>query len=1483
VLAALLTMPAPLNASEARSVRFQHVSRDEGLSQSFVYAIVQDSQGFMWFGTQDGLNRFDGFEFAVYDHDPADPSSISDETIRTMIKTRSGTLWVGTDEGGVSRYEPATDSFTNFLHDENDATSIADNRVRVIYEDSAGVLWVGTDGTGLDRFDHETESFIHYRHDAEDPASLSSDTIWSILEDSTGALWVATDNGLNKLNPDKITFTRYRHDPNDATSLSDNKLRVLYEDNDNDLWVGTENGGLNRFDRDSEAFVHFRHDPENSSTLAADQINVMHQDDAGVLWVGTLNGLSAWNSASRSFETYANNPSDRYSLVHNNVSAIYQDRSGILWVGTYNGLSWWNQSTRAMLHFRNNASNDGSLNENTVMGFAENADGDIWVATYGGGLNLLDRSTGKFRHIRHDADDDTSLSSDQTMSLHVDRTGALWAGTRKSGLNRYDQATDSFTRFRHNPQDPNSLSADGVTYILEDSSDRVWVATFGGGLNRFDRETQQFTRFRHDPDDPNSLSNDRALLIFEDSAADLWIGTYGGGLNRLDPDSGEFTHYRADPDKPDGLPGDEIYMIEEQSNGDFWIGVKGVGLARWRREDRELGRASFELFTLSDGLPNTTIYGAVWDQQVYLWLSTGRGLSRLNTNTLEFDNFDTSHGLQGDEFNLSASYRAADGQIFFGGVNGFNAFYPNLIAGNQVPPQVAITSFQCLNDRIDLSEHLSNGADIEIEHTQDVISFEYAALDFAAPRKNRYMYKLDGLDADWVDAQTKRQVTYTNLPSGHYEFRVKAANNDGIWSEQDATMEFYVLPAPWRTWWAYTLYVALFAALAAIAFREQSRRTRQAEKLRFAEDFAVVQARLTEAQRIASIGNWEWDVVNDELWWSDEIYRLFGVDRQHFKATFDAFLERVYPDDLEHVNKAVQRALEGKEDYSIDHRIVLPDGQVRFVHERAEVTFDEAGRAIRMAGTVHDITDRKKAEDDIRRRADFQEMLAELSSHLMAARTSDIDEQMRQGLELVGTRCNLDAVSVWWFAKDNESTDSRYRWVRDQSQQRIAHVKRVEIPWLAERLLAGEAVAVDDTDKLPEDAAAEKKMLQKRGTKSFVIVPLRNEENVPGACVFSLFNESRAWTAEEITGYKLVAENVAGAILRANALAKIEKLQEKLEVENLYLQDEIRLAHGFSEIIGDDYGLKQCLMAVEKVAPTDVPVLILGETGTGKELIARAVHGLSSRRDRPLISVNCPTLPADIIESELFGHEKGAFTGAHSQRRGRFELADKGTLFLDEIGELPIELQSKLLRVLQSGEFVRLGGTETLYSDVRVIAATNRNLQIDMAKGAFRSDLFYRINNFPIRLPPLRHRKGDIPLLAEHFVRKHADRLGKKIEAISAKMIKELTEYPWPGNVRELESVIERAMISSTDESVLELAVPLQKVSKPPVDPFASDSDLSPSGNRRVDLSTAERIHILNVLKETNWRISGDDGAAAILGLPPSTLRSKMKRLGIQR
>ena len=1472
VMAALIGFVSA-NATDHQRPRFLHIDQDDGLSQSMVYAITQDARGFMWFGTQEGLNRFDGYDFVVHAPRRDDPGSLANESIRALLVASDGTLWVATDAGGLSRYDSASETFEAYRHDPSQPDSIGNDRVRAVFEDSGGRLWAGTDGAGLSLLDPETGTFEHFRNDPLDEASLSGNHVWSIAEDRDGMLWIATTEGLNRLDPATGQVERFRHNPADDSTLSHDEVRVVFVDRQRNLWVGTAEG-LNRYAGDA-GFERFLTDADDPSSLSADRINAIFQDSAGILWIGTVEGLNAWNPGTRDFARYLEDPADPYSLPHNTVMSIFQDRAGVMWVGSYDGISRWNPATRAMLYYRNEAGAAASLSNDTVTSFAEDPAGNILVGTFGGGINVLDRAKNGFTQIVHDPADPASISSDRVMALMYDSGGNLWAGTRAAGLNRRDAETGRFERFVHDPGDEKSLSANGVTYVLEDRNGGIWVATFGGGLNYYDGE--RFRRFRHDPDDSASLSSDRLLLLYEDAAGGIWAGTYASGLNHIDPFSSRITRYRHDPANRDSLSGDGITMIQEDAGGNLWIGAKGAGLNRWSREDREAGRAVFDHYTEIHGLPNATIYSGQWDSTGQLWLSTGRGISKFDPESMTFRNFDVSHGLQGEEFNLAAGFRAENGELFFGGMNGFNAFQPISMNGNGTPPVVAITRLLAFNVPYDLAEQRRSGAPLDFRHDEDLLSFEFSALDFASPDKTRYAYRLEGLDDDWVDAGRHRYATYSNLPAGDYVFRVRAINNNGIVSAEDATLPFAIAAAPWATWWAYTLYAGVLALLLLFVVRLQARRVRMAARIQHAEQIHQLQGRLTNAQQIANVGNWEWDLATDELWWSDQVYRLLALSPADFPGTYASFLERVHPEDRALVEGEIRAAIDERRPFTLDHRIVWPDGSERFVAERGEVVTDKRGRACRLAATMHDITDRKAAEDAVRKQAGYQAMLATLSAALLHADADEVDATIEDGLATIGGHYGLDAIAVRWFSEDRLQLAPSHTWTRTKTRHKSNGVDTRRIPWTTETLLAGRDVSVSDIDEFPEQAPEDERIYRSQGIQSLLMVPLAVDHDMLGACQFVTRGARREWPADVVAELKLLSGAIANAVARRRAMTEVTELKDQLQAENLYLREEVKLAHGFTGIVGEDPGLKRCLQAVEKVAPTDVAVLILGETGTGKELIARAIHKLSPRADGPMVSVNCPALPGNLIESELFGHEKGAFTGADSQRKGRFEIAKGGTIFLDEIGELPMDLQAKLLRVLQTGEFERIGGHETLHADVRLVAATNRNLPERIKEGEFRSDLYFRINSFPIHLPPLRDRKGDIPALAEHFVHKHSERLNREVVAISARFLKRLRQHTWPGNIRELESTIERALISSGDDDLLDLDEPLGEAQ-------ANGNGLVQLRVREgADLADIERAYILAVLETTAGQVGGAGGAADVLGMPSSTLRSRMKKLGIDR
>ncbi len=763
-----------------------------------------------------------------------------------IVEGRQGNLWIGTDGGGLDRLDPATGSFTQFKNDPSHANSLSHNRVRAIHVDAQGLLWIGTDGGGLNRFDPRSGRWERFTHDPANGRSISSDRVRSLHEGRDGTLWIGTyGGGLNAFDPRTQSFTAFRHDPENLSSLSDDRVYAVFEDRHGAVWVGTYRGGLNRLLRDSATFERFAHDPADRFSLGIGRVRAIFEDRDGILWIGTDGGLNEWRGDR--FIRYTNSATDPKSLSDDRVSTIFQDRGGVLWIGTKaDGLNRWNPATGQFALIRADPEDPDGLSSDAVASFQYDAQRDLlWVGTFGGGLNRWDRATGRYRHFRHDPGNARSLSDDRVMSLLLDRTGALWVGTYDGGLNRLDPHSSSFTRYKHRPGDPSSLSGNAVMSIHEDSAGHLWIGTFEGGLNKMDRDRGTFVHYRHDPSVPTTLGSNRVTAFCEDSDQHLWIGTDGGGLNRFDRQTGTFVHFHHDPDDPQSLSSDVVWSIHEDASGTLWIGTQGGGLNRWEAEDRRAGREQLKRYTERDGLPNNLVYGILSDDRGHLWLSTNNGLSRFDPQSETFKNFDTAHGLQSNEFNFGAYYRSPTGEMFFGGIKGYNSFFPDRIHGNSHVPPVVLTSFMKLNQEVELAQPISRTARVTLDYTDYVVSFEFAALDYAAPEKNRYAYKLEGFDEDWIELGTTRRATYTNLDAGNYVLRVRGSNNDGLWNEDAVALRVKVLPPPWKTWWAYTLYTIAVGAVIIAYTRAQARKLeREAEYSRKLE--GEVQARTRE-------------------------------------------------------------------------------------------------------------------------------------------------------------------------------------------------------------------------------------------------------------------------------------------------------------------------------------------------------------------------------------------------------------------------------------------------------------------------------------------------------------------------------------------------------------------------------------------------------------------------------------------------------------
>jgi len=631
--------------------------------------------------------------------------------------------------------------------------------------------------------------------------------------------------------------------------------------------------------------------------------------------------------------------------------------------------------------------------------------------------------------------------------------------------------------------------------------------------------------------------------------------------------------------------------------------------------------------------------------------------------------------------------------------------------------------------------------------------------------------------------------------------------------------------------------------------------------------------RLSMATEAAGVGLWIMNLDTEKVWVSKKLRELFHFAMDE-DVTFQRFFEKIHPDDDGQVRQAIEETIHSGEKLHVDYRIFLPDGAIRWISSRGNRFSKMEGKPDRLMGVSVDNTKRMTLENELLENLQFESLLAEISAHFVNLPPTEVDSRIEDAQRRVCECLGLDASVLWQYSAEAPGTI------------RITHVYRPlggppapdpmyandYFPWCQAQLEAGRIVTVSSLNDLPAEASRDKEVWDQFGIKTSLTFPLSPGGGpLSGALSFNTMRTERIWPDPLVKKLRLVAEIFANALDRKQMesqlrghLQEIEALKQRLENENLYLQREIEFLGDQGNIVGRSLAIKRILAEAAQVAATDSTVLILGETGTGKEMLARAIHRMSGRKDRPMITINCASLPPTLIESELFGREKGAYTGALTKMAGRFEIADGSTLFLDEIGELPMELQSKLLRVLEEGVFERLGSTKSLRVNVRIIAATNRDIDAEVAEGRFRKDLFYRLNIFPLLIPPLRERTEDIPLLVWAFIKEFQQRMGKEIETISKKTMASLQSYSWPGNVRELRNVIEHAMILSTNAALV--------------------VHFPTSGSKKKDdthnLGDMERQHITAVLERTGWRVGA---ASGILGLKRSTLYSRIKKLGIIR
>ncbi|RKY98443.1 MAG: histidine kinase [Ignavibacteriae bacterium] len=902
-----------INAQPA-DTKFEHISLEQGLSQSIINTIMKDSKGFMWFGTQSGLNKYDGYEVVIYKNNPFDSTTISNNIVQSTFEDDEGYIWIGTAGGGLNKFNRETETFTQYRHDPQNPNSISADFVGFAFEDKSNDIWVFTNDGGVDLFNKETEKFEHFKNDPDDPNSLCSNNIRRIHEDISGNIWFGTTNGLNKFNREKRNFERF---------VVGTFISAIYESKNEPevFWLATGNieeltggKGLIRFDTENNSYTHYKHSSSNPNSISSNIANQIYGSKNGTIWIATAYGLNKFDPSDNKFKTYLPNPtkkngkynvilgfaedmfgkilvvtaerdggyefnpetetfthyeydpSDPNSLSNNIITRVYEDTTGVFWIGTaIGGLNKIDHYAKKFISYVFDPNDPNGINAQIVRGIHLDKNGELWVGLADGGLDRFSKDRKKVTHYTHEQDDPKSISEDDVWAIHEDKEGNLWVGTHGGGLDKFDRETETFKHYSFDENDNNSISNNFIREIYEDSKGRLWIGTDFGGLNLFDRETETFYRIEHNPKNPNSLPNNSVRSIVEDKAGNLWLGTTGGGLSKLvlNPDDEKrersevfdfggntFTNYRYNPADSGSLSNDLVQSVFIDDDGIIWLGTFGGGLNRFDPRTERFTHFTDE----NSDLPDNVIYSVLGDEKGNIWMSSNRGIIKYDPVKSIFANYDMDDGLQSREFNGQAEFYSSTGEMFFGGIDGFNSFFPDSLMNNPYPPRVAITEFRLFNKPVSighdspLNMHISETKEITLSYWQNDISFEFVALHYNKPEENKYAFMLENYDPDWIKTDNQRWATYTNLDPGEYVFKVIASNNDGVWNYEGASIKLIITPPWWQTGWAYVLYFFILIGAIYLTHLFQHARLVKRERERAQITEAELRAQTAEAQ-----------------------------------------------------------------------------------------------------------------------------------------------------------------------------------------------------------------------------------------------------------------------------------------------------------------------------------------------------------------------------------------------------------------------------------------------------------------------------------------------------------------------------------------------------------------------------------------------------------------------------------------------------------
>lgn len=806
----IFLVSTPAYAQSGKDFDFTRIN--EELTENTVTSIHQDSRGFLWIGTGYGLNKYDGHRMVNYEFSRDDAGSIGYGGVTSIYEDSKGVLWIGTTEDGLNRYHYETDSFSKYSHDYRDHSTISNNYVTAILEDFKGNLWIGTAGGGLNRMDTSRTMITRYFKNLDDPFGLSGNVVTGIEEDEQGNIWIGTeDNGMSLFKRNDNRFIHYLHDPENDQSLSSNTIYAMHKSNDGSLWIGTEHG-LNKLvytDGGRYVFEKIKYDNILNQKVYDVVLSVM-VDQHNRLWIGTENGgLIVKDLKTGREQKYTKDPAGKM-LSGNSIWSIYEDNRGYIWLGLFNsGLMKVDPRGRRFRHLKSNPLLPNTISNDMVTSFAEIDPDNFWVGTDGGGLYHWNRADNSFRKYK---DFEQDGLKQEVLSMLLDSQGNLWVGFWKGGIRVLEKGSSDFRKLDY-PDEP-EFEEGGIFYIMEDHQGNIWISVHKQGLFKYDPSAQKLKKFLFDPLDNDGLSTSELNAIMEDSERNIWIGTATVGVNILEKDKPgyQLTKYSR-TSEPGAISGSKVNCIFEDSDQNIWVGTESK-LNLFDKATR-----SFRSFGVADGMPNESVRGILEDDHKNLWISTRKGITKLDRTNFTFSNFNTFDGLQSNEFIRNACLKTSDGQMLFGGINGFNAFDPDEIRYNTYQPAVYFTDFKLANVSLDpkpdspLTEDISLAEEITLAHDQNDFSIEFSLISFSQSRRNTFAYQLENYDEEWREVGSRRSAYYTHIPPGDYTFKVKATNSDGVWSDKIATVNIHIARAWYHSYLAYFLYAAVLGTL----------------------------------------------------------------------------------------------------------------------------------------------------------------------------------------------------------------------------------------------------------------------------------------------------------------------------------------------------------------------------------------------------------------------------------------------------------------------------------------------------------------------------------------------------------------------------------------------------------------------------------------------------------------------------------------------